>query len=316
MATNSQASSDSSSTASATAPPSYDSISENPIQCNQSSLFSFRRRKQKRAAVLSRIRDIVLAPNFTPSSVTSNVNACIAALPAAELSNILTKLNIEGHTALYWAIVNNRSEAFWALEELVSRYSFDCTSDLRIACMITNNHAMFRQLNLDAYSEDRRLRYLLGCPPDGIQVQTCDEHTNQFNVVFRIGMFQKRLRLATARNLYYEFVAEGRIWWLRFYMPSPFTNGIWHTAIGLCERTYSACLSNAVLVIEAHSQKPVATPPEALKISLLSTDTKVLTLASWQSMKGKELGGWVMHNTTKYVDHKGTLHAKLEMTLQ
>ncbi|KAG2033999.1 hypothetical protein BDR03DRAFT_984692 [Suillus americanus] len=242
------------------------------------------------------------APPSPSSSVTSNVNACVAALPAAELSNTLTQLNIEGHTALYWAIVNNRSEALWALEELTSCYSSNCISDLRNACMVTSNHAMFTQLDLGRH---RRLRDFLGCPRDEIQ----------FNVVFRIEMFQERLRIqATEKKLYYEFVAGGRIWWLRFYMPSPLTNGIWHTAIGLCKHSYPARLSNAVLVIEAHSRKPGgATPPEALRIPL--SDTKVLALAPWQSSKDKELGGWVMHDTTEYVDHEGPLHAKLKMTL-
>ncbi|KAG1838256.1 hypothetical protein F4604DRAFT_1941642 [Suillus subluteus] len=169
LSLDSKASDDNSSTAGATAPPSYDTISANPIQCSQSSVFSFHRKNQKRTAVLFHIRDIVLAPDFTPSSVTSNVNACAAALPAAEFSNILTRLNIEGHTALYWAIMNNRPEAFWALKKLTSCYSSDCTSDLRIACTITSDHEMFTQLNLGSYSEDRRLREFLGCPQDEIQ---------------------------------------------------------------------------------------------------------------------------------------------------
>ncbi|KAG1858803.1 hypothetical protein DFJ58DRAFT_913284 [Suillus subalutaceus] len=279
MATNSKASDDSSSTASTTAPPSYyGSISANPIQYSQSFIFSFRRMKQKRAAVLSRIRDIVLAPDFTPSSLTSNVNACAAALPAAELSNILTQLNIEGHTALYWAIVNNRPEAFWALEELTSWYPSDCTYDLRIACTITSDHEMFTQLYLGGRArEDRLLTGFLSCPPDEIQVHTCDELANQFNVVLRIRMFQKRLR--TTKHCYNEFVAGGRIWWLRFRMS---TDGIWHARIGLCRLSPPARL-NAVLLIEAHSRKfSRATPPEALKITLSLTDTKFLALAPWQ----------------------------------
>ncbi|KAG1858774.1 hypothetical protein DFJ58DRAFT_744823 [Suillus subalutaceus] len=315
MAINSKVFDDSSSIA--TAPPS------------QSSVFSFGRMKQKRAAVLSRIRDIVLAPNFNPSSVTPNLNACAAALPAAELSNILTQLNIEGHTALYWAIVNNRPQALWAFNKFISCYSPVCTSDLCIACMITSDHAMFMQLNLGRRSEQMRLRGLLGCPPDGIQVHTCDEFTNQFNVVLGIRMFQKRLRTATGNKWYHEFVAGGRIWWLRFKKLNESSNGIWHVDIGLCQHSEPARL-NAVLLIEAHSRKPgCATPPEALKIPLSLTDTQFLALAPWKSPEGidyvlppkmtwsisKELGDWVMHNTTEYVDHEGTLHAKLEVTL-
>ncbi|KAG2124189.1 hypothetical protein DEU56DRAFT_828090 [Suillus clintonianus] len=303
MATDSKVLDDSSSTA--TAPPSYDTISASPIQYNQSSIFSSRRMKQKRAAVLSRIRDIVLAPDYTPSSVVPNLNACADVLPAAELFDILQKLNIEGHTALYWAIVNNRLEAFWAFLKFIPTYAPVGQSEVRIACMMTNDHALFTKLDLGKYIEISRLRCSLGCPPDKIQVHACDEPLNQFNVVLRIGMFQKRLR---TQCLCFQFVAGGRICWLRFRMQQP-TSEMWHAEIGLSRYSPSARL-NAVLVIEAHSRKPgCATPPEALKIPLSLTDTKFVALASWLSPEGisreappkmtccisNELGDWVMH---------------------
>ncbi|KAG1802370.1 hypothetical protein EV424DRAFT_383328 [Suillus variegatus] len=327
MATNSELVDDSST------PPAYDTIfSASPIECDQSSVFSSRRMKNKRTAVLSRIRDIVLGPDFTPSSVVPNVNACAAALPAAEFFKILQKRNIEGHTALYWAIVNNRPQALWALNKFIfisGYYSSVCEDDLRDACMITTNHAIFWQLALGVRSEDTRLRYFLGCPSDRIQVHMYDEPANQFNVVLRIGMFQKRLRApATSTTgdtkLIYEFVAGGRIWWLRFHMPD-FTKGIWCVDIGLCWRSHPARL-NAVLVIEAHSRKPGSTaPPEALKIPFSLTDTKFVALAplktdhprpsniTWHIEK--ELGDWVMHDKTPYVDDEDTLNATLEITL-
>ncbi|KAG1784580.1 uncharacterized protein HD556DRAFT_1280364, partial [Suillus plorans] len=208
MATDSKVADDSST------PPSYDTILASPIQCDQSSVFSFRRMKKKRTAVLSRIRDIVLAPDFILSSVVPNVNACAAALSATELSKLLKQLNIEGHTALYWAIVNNRPQALWTFFKFISGTSPFVFSDLRIACMITNDYTMFKELRFGNLS-DRRSRCFLGCLPDEVQVHTCNEPTNQFDVVFQIRMFQKRLRTATAKSLRFEFVAGGRIWWLR-----------------------------------------------------------------------------------------------------
>ncbi|KAG2357207.1 hypothetical protein BDR07DRAFT_1612633 [Suillus spraguei] len=59
------------------------------------------------------------------------------------------------------------------------------------------------------------LRRSLGCPPDEIEVhETGSKH--QFIASFRIGMFQKRLRVMQKLN--YEFVAGGRIWYLHFDM--------------------------------------------------------------------------------------------------
>ncbi|KAG2046530.1 hypothetical protein BDR06DRAFT_175756 [Suillus hirtellus] len=181
MATNSELVDDSNT------PPAYDTIfSASPIQCDQSSVFSSRRMKKKRTAVLSRIRDIVLGPDFAPSSVVPNVNAYATALPATEFSKILQKRNIEGHTALYWAIVNNRPQALWALRKFIfGYYSSVCEDDLHIACIITSDHAIFSQLTLGVRNED----WYLGCSPDRIQVHACDEPTNQFNVVLRIGIF-------------------------------------------------------------------------------------------------------------------------------
>ena len=99
--------------------------------------------EQQRTTVLSSIRDIVSAPDFTPPSVASAVNACAATLPAAEFSDLLKTPNIAGHTALYWAIVNNRQEAFSALAGFISQFSSVCSSDLRLACLVTSDQALF-----------------------------------------------------------------------------------------------------------------------------------------------------------------------------
>ncbi|KAG1902337.1 uncharacterized protein F5891DRAFT_1216297 [Suillus fuscotomentosus] len=175
------------------------------------------KKKRALAAVLSRIRDIVLAPDYIPSSVVPNVIACAAALPATEFSKLLTQLNIEGHTAPYWAIVNNRHHALWAFIHFISGTSPSVSSDLRIACMIINDYSMFKELNFGNYratecyeallSEDRRSRCFLGCQPDEIQVYAYDKSIKQFDVVFPIRMFQKRLRTAPDKSLRFEFVA-------------------------------------------------------------------------------------------------------------
>ncbi|KAG1753124.1 hypothetical protein EDD22DRAFT_733663, partial [Suillus occidentalis] len=97
-------------------------------------------------SVLSRVRDLVSAPESTPSSAARIVDACAAALPNEEFSDLLQTANIEDHTALYWAIVNDRLEAFSALAGAISEFSYNCYSDLRLACMITNDQALFAQL--------------------------------------------------------------------------------------------------------------------------------------------------------------------------
>ncbi|KAG2036695.1 hypothetical protein BDR03DRAFT_1011450 [Suillus americanus] len=182
------------------------------IKSRRPSIFSFLPvGKQKRATVLSRVRDLVSAADSTPSSIDSIVNACASALTAAQLSDLLQTPNIEDHTALYWAIVNHRREVSSAFARFISNFSSECSSDLRLACMQTSNHALFSQLNLqntDAKGES--LRQFLGCPSDEIEVHEggeLDDH--QFIASSRIRMFQKRLR--TTQELKQEFVARGRV---------------------------------------------------------------------------------------------------------
>ncbi|KAG1733356.1 uncharacterized protein EDB91DRAFT_641197 [Suillus paluster] len=139
-------------------PPSYNEILRSACE------------EELRATVLSRICDIVSSLNFTSSSFALILDSCAAALPlAAEFPDLLQQPNIEDHTALYWAIVNNRREALWAFITFISHFPSVCTSDLRLACMTVHDHTLFMELNLGGKNtKDESLRLLLGCPPDGI----------------------------------------------------------------------------------------------------------------------------------------------------
>lgn len=71
---------------------------------------------KKRKAILSRIRALVSTPNFIPSSIAPVIKTCIAqgALSPAEFSAFLQLPFIEGHSAMYWAILNHRREVLSA----------------------------------------------------------------------------------------------------------------------------------------------------------------------------------------------------------
>jgi hypothetical protein len=146
-------------------PPSYDTtpasatplgISQ-PIQSKRPSarsvFFRMLRSKRKHTSdesriVLFRIRELVTSSDVIPSSVVPIVNSCAADISPAEFSDLLQSLNIGDHTAMYWAIMNNRREALLALSGYISKISPVCSSDLRLACMATSNQALFMQLNL------------------------------------------------------------------------------------------------------------------------------------------------------------------------
>lgn len=123
-------------------------------------------------------------------------------------------------------------------------------------------------------------------------------------------------------------LSQGRIWWFLFLIPKS-SNGSCCAVIGLSQHSYQVRFK-AVLLIEAHSRKPDrAAPPEALKISLSLTRTEFLALVPWQSPEGinfkpppkmawnisNEVGNWVLHNNTEYVDDEGTINAEFTHVL-
>ncbi|KAG2369571.1 hypothetical protein BDR07DRAFT_1371140 [Suillus spraguei] len=234
---------DASASVSCDSPPSYNAISTSlSADSIWSSLklwvFSFLQSKQE---CLSCIRAIVSSPDFAPSSVAQTVSACAATLPAAtEFSKLLQQPNIEGHTALYWAIVNNRREALSAFINFIPKLSPACSSDLRLACVM-----------LDLSEELNR------CPPDEIQVQELGD--GRFVACFRFRMFQKRLRIT--RKIGVEFVAGSRIWMLWFHLGS---DGRWHAAYQLSEHNLTVLQPNSVLRIEPYKRSPDHATPEAL----------------------------------------------------
>ncbi|KAG2362063.1 hypothetical protein BDR07DRAFT_1609724 [Suillus spraguei] len=202
-----------------TAPPSYETVFTfaDSTQYRRPSVFSLLRTMHRRKAVLSRIRDVVSAPNFIPSSVAQIVGDCATALSPPVFSHLLQMPNIQGHTALYWAIVNDRREAFLSFIVYITRFSRAGYCDLRLACMVTNDQELFQLLNLGANHsiKDEPLICSSGCPQDDVQVDEGDRSCH-FIAYIRIRLFQKRLR--TTQSLNVEFVARGRIWRVHIYL--------------------------------------------------------------------------------------------------
>ncbi|KAG2040977.1 hypothetical protein BDR03DRAFT_979805 [Suillus americanus] len=193
-----------------------------------SPLFSFLRNKEKRKTVLSHTRDIISPSNFPSSSIVPTVNACAAAISPEELSNLLQKPNIEGHTAI--------------------------------------NHALFTRLNRGRVINRRgdALRIFLGCPPDEVQVHDAgDVHKVKFNVCFCLRMFQKRLLMR--QELGTEFIAAGRIWLFQIFSMAP--DGLWRIFLSLSKESLPAC-PEAVLVIEAHLGKHDCAAPITIRSSI------------------------------------------------
>ncbi|KAG1831730.1 hypothetical protein EV424DRAFT_1533992 [Suillus variegatus] len=322
-------------------PPPYDpmstSVSVDSIRCKRL-VFSFP--QSKRASVLSCICEIVSSPDFTLSSVAPIITSCAAALQAAKFSNLIQKPNIEDHTVLYWTIVNNRREALWEFTKFISKFSPACSSDLHLACMIVNDYDLFMQLKLgdNVDPEDESLRCMLNCPRDEINVswhgsskvncppddlQVHEGHgmgENYFFVRFVFRMFQKHLRIR--QKLAVEFVAQGHIWVLQFYMGS---KGKWCVQYGLSEPSFPVH-PKAKLAIQAHSSPPCATQ-RPLILDLTNLCGPMVPEGLLHHYKGiepqnsliaveQQLDDWLMNDDPPYVDCDGTLIAGLTVTMK
>ncbi|KAG1905940.1 uncharacterized protein F5891DRAFT_632854 [Suillus fuscotomentosus] len=300
------------------APPSYhavsmSSISADSVQCEPSFVFSKAQTKQIRTTVLSLIRGMVITPDFILSSVGPTLDACATSLPAAEFTDILQESNIEGHTPLYWAIVNKRPEVLSAFHKFITAYKNDSFHDVRLACMVTNDHTLFTKLSLTSarlHKMERTLNLSLGCA-DEIQVYEGDTE-NQFTAKMQITMFQTRIRVV--QKLRMEFIAQGRIWGLLFHVGD---DTRWEASIYLSKHSLPA-RPKALLTVEAQNEQHQVLKKEfKLKEGcfLAASEYTNFSIRTCTSTSAS-LGSWPIFNDTIYMDSNGTLHAKLDVALQ
>ncbi|KAJ8589888.1 hypothetical protein M405DRAFT_933170 [Rhizopogon salebrosus TDB-379] len=280
-----------------------------------------------RTTVLSRIRHLVTSPNYTPSSVAPIVNSCAAALSVSEFSDLLQSLYIGGHTAMYWAIVNDRREALSALVGYISQISSVCSDDLRTACMLVSDHILFTQLGLELEigPSDKPLRDSLGRSPfvdHEVEVLEGDGvYEDHFVALVQFKRCQRSLRIV--ENMSAEFIARGRIWWLRIFYWRHI--GKWCLSCGLSPPSLPA-RPEVVIIIEAQRDKRgCASRLQDLRQEHRLTPEYTL-LAPLGYLVGKpekacnsirlDLGDWLMNNNTAYLDYDGTLRVHLGITLR
>ncbi|KAG2028850.1 hypothetical protein BDR03DRAFT_976270 [Suillus americanus] len=127
------------------------------------------------------------------------------------LSTLLQEPNVAGHTAIYWAIVNYRPSLLDALLKHSSPLTPVTQSEMRKACLVASNQALFQNLRHSAglcasglWSAADRL--LLGQrPPDDVRIE---EHPNgAFVATLDIAIWQKRIRAVGSVSV--EFIACG-----------------------------------------------------------------------------------------------------------
>ncbi|KAJ6518884.1 hypothetical protein C8R45DRAFT_1048065 [Mycena sanguinolenta] len=227
--------------------------------------------KQVRATVLGLVRDLVkLEPSDLSSSVVaiSILKSCAEACATngLSISTILQENSVEGHTPLYWAIVKRppessepqeNSDLLTTLLSLSSPLAPATMSDMRLACLLTSDQALFQRLRsspeFEPLSPTDEMLLDSTIPPDDITVENVDGMEGAFVVDFSVVRFQKRMLVSKAVTL--DFIARSRMWRLSFNVstqerrrpgiPPP---GTWYISLSLLENSPPTYIDSRLLV--------------------------------------------------------------------
>lgn len=175
--------------------------------------------KEVKATIIDLLRDIVKQPDS--SSATSILESCVEASHSygLSLSSVLQERCIEGHSPLYWAVINrpamppnpNIPDFLSALMSQAAPLSDATISDLRLACLQNSDQALFQRLKRSpAFSPVTGTEEMIfgeSVTPDEIEVLNIPGDEGAFVTQFRIPMFQKRMRIS--QEICLEFIARG-----------------------------------------------------------------------------------------------------------
>ncbi|KAF9777912.1 hypothetical protein BJ322DRAFT_518413 [Thelephora terrestris] len=270
--------------ASSSSTPTPTSISGPPLQQAKPKprttwLDSFRlsqQAKEVRSTVRSIIRDVVKEPK-TPASM-GLLESCADACSSNNLSfsEILQDPSIEGHPAIYWAIVKRPSPDDFELITALMSYSAPLTvetmTEVRLACLHVGDQALFQCLwrspEYGALTGSDRMLLGVTSPPDTMDVEELPGPDGPFRVRFNIVQFEKRMKVSA--DIGFEFIARGRIWKLRFYVTrneGTHQPGPWAVTLQILEQSPPTPLEARILIKEPEKEQaspsspPVAAPP-------------------------------------------------------
>ncbi|RDX48632.1 hypothetical protein OH76DRAFT_644098 [Lentinus brumalis] len=182
--------------------------------------------REVRTTVLGLLRDLVKQGDA--KGALGVLESCADACKSYDLSlsSLLQEKSVEGHTPIYWAIVNRpalppRPDDPDLVSAVLSHAAplTDATVDeLRLACLHTSDHALFQKLRRSpAFSPlSAKDELILGgnVPLDEVDVEDVKADEGAFIVKMKIPAFQKRMRISESVRV--EFIAKGRMWELSF----------------------------------------------------------------------------------------------------
>lgn len=249
--------------------------------------------KEVRSTVRSIIRDVVKEPK-TPASM-GLLESCAEACHSNNLSfsEILQDPSIEGHPAIYWAIVKRPSlndfELITALMSYSAPLATETIAEVRLACLHVGDQALFQCLwrspEYGALTGSDRMLLGVTSPPDTVDVEELPGQDGPFRVRFNIVQFEKRMKVSA--EIGFEFIARGasspprndnvfllshcfrpsgRIWKLRFYVTKDNGTqqpGPWAIMMQTMEQSPPTHLEARILIKEPETElaSPSSLPP-------------------------------------------------------
>ncbi|KAG7447481.1 uncharacterized protein BT62DRAFT_777315 [Guyanagaster necrorhizus] len=256
--------------------------------------FSARSSREIKSTIISLVQDLVRPTSL--SGVCNEILSSCAQTCASysmSLSSILQERFCEDHTPLYWAIINKPRQTEEKSEEILSallRYSVPPTlstiSEIRLACLVSSDQNLFRQLRCELKPISGMDEMLLGTTgSDNVRVVDTNATEGAFAAEIEISRFQKRMRVG--KEVEVEFIAQAHLWLLSFfvmpqYKPGSPRRGSWCVGLSLMESSPPTWVDSRLIIQDQPAQDVVdeESPPKkmiSLRIKspaeLISTNT-------------------------------------------
>jgi len=232
-----------------------------------------------RVTVLGLIRELVKRGDTGPPArpiLSSCDDVCRAY--RLSLSSILQDRCVEGHSALYWAVIkrpkgvelstDSPTDVLGAFLTFGAPLSPISLSEIRLACLQKADQALFQQLrqspSFAPLSGKDDMLLSPSCARDEIYVEDIASE-DAFAVRFRIPMFQQRLRVS--KHISLEFIARGRLWSFRFLIASadnyklrPIAEpGSWVVTLSLLEHSAPTAIDSRLVIQDVSTHSSEAT---------------------------------------------------------
>lgn len=257
--------------------------------------------KEVHSTVLNLVRDLV-KQQPSPPGASGILQSCEEACAAHDVSfsHLLQEKSIEGHIPIYWSIIKRPSEPTNAddpdLVTALLSHSAPLTaatvSEIRHACLLTSDQALFQRLRLSPEFSplSGTDEMLLGgsIPPDEIEIEDVDNNGGAFVAQLKILAFQKRMRVS--RRIDLEFIARGakyglhtilqfysppliiwlgRMWQLSFFVAP---SSKWSIALSISEHSPVTWIDSRLLVNEPPLRPASSTPTTPSLIDAPNTE--------------------------------------------